>query len=307
MKLLLPVMLGMSICCAAQTPEYTYRTPGDTLNNYYAALRPDSASKGLLLIIPGFGTTPAEMMMETQLPVVARTAGYTVVIPYLVHYEIEDTFNVFEKRLESLVPELLRKYQIPAGRFIIGGHSLGGHQALYYAEMAFKPGAKLLQPAAVFGVDPPLDMKRLYDGYARVLKTNTAKHSEPAFVVNRFKNIYGGTPAQRLQKYVAVSSFSRHAPQGGNARYLKAVPVRLYCDPDVNWHITERNTPIEWTNLADMSACIVQLRTLGNTRAELVTALGKGYWSNGQRHPHAFSILDPHEFILWMQRIFEAN
>jgi hypothetical protein len=55
-------------------------------------------------------------------------------------------------------------------------------------------------------------------------------------------------------------------------------------------------------NLFDLTGMIVQLKLQGNTKAELVTALGKGYFADGRRHPHAFSILDADEFMLWVEK-----
>jgi hypothetical protein len=77
----------------------------------------------------------------------------------------------------------------------------------------------------------------------------------------------------------------------------------MYCDPDINWHIQQRNSPLEFTNLADEVACIVQLNLLGNKNAALITNLGKGYFTDGTRHPHAFSILDADEFVLWLNKM----
>lgn len=301
------LVIGLSCFFAsalAQQQETVYRTKGDTLQNYYLALKPDSAIKGLLVILPGFGTTPAEVLTETRLPEMAARRGFTVIIPLLVDYEKEDTFNVFQSRLETLIPEVQKKY-VPTGvPFIIGGHSLGGLQALYYAEQAFKKNdPKIIKPRLVFGVDPPLDLKRLYDNYERFLKNNPAKArgSEAEFIVNRFRHIYGGSPLQKPRNYELASAFYRNAKDGGNARFLRSVPVRLYADPDINWYITERDTPVERTNLADITACIVQLRLLGNKKAEFVSCLGKGY-QNGKRHPHGFSMLDPEDFLEWVER-----
>lgn len=285
----------------SQKQEIVYRSKGDTTENYYLALVPDSTSKCLLVIIPGFATTPNEVLSETRLPQTAVKNGYTVIIPLLVKYDKEDTANIFEQRLETLIPELQKKYNISKNKFIIGGHSLGGGQALYYAEQAFKKNTtKIIKPDLVFGVDPPLDMKRLYNSYVRsmTIERTKAKGSEAEFIVNRFNHIYGGSPVQKPKTYENASAYYRDAVDGGNAKYLKSVPVRLYSDPDVNWFITERNTPIEWTNLADITSCIVQLRNLGNKKAEYISCLGKGF-QNGKRHPHGFSMLDADEFILW--------
>jgi pimeloyl-ACP methyl ester carboxylesterase len=310
MKLITTFIFAVySLTALAQKQETVYRTKGDSAENYYLALLPDTISKGLLVILPGFGTSPDEVLTETSLPQTAAKNGYTVIIPLLVSYEKEDTTNVYENRLETLIPELQKKYNTPKNKFIIGGHSLGGQQALYYAEQSFKKNnAKIIKPNLVFGVDPPLDMKRLYNNYARSMKINPAKAkgSESEFIVNRFNHIYGGPPSRKPKKYETASAYYREAENGGNAQYLKSVPVRLYSDPDINWFITERNTPVEWTNLADISACIVQLRLLGNNNAEYISCLGKGF-QNGKRHPHGFTMLDANEFILWANKMLNQE
>ena len=60
---------------------------------------------------------------------------------------------------------------------------------------------------------------------------------------------------------------------------------------------------MELTNTADLSACIVQLRLLGNRDAEYISCLGKGYLPDGKRHPHAFSMLDADEFVAWADKM----
>jgi len=310
MKFIITVILALyAFTVFAQKQETVYRAKSDTIDNYYLAILPDTVSKGLLVILPGFGTAPNEVLTETSLPLRAAKDGYTVIIPLLVDYRKEDTINVYEDRLETLIPEIQKKYNTPENKFIIGGHSLGGLQALYYAEQAFKKNdTRIIKPNLVFGVDPPLDMKRLYDNYVRSMKINPgkAKGSEAEFIVNRFEHIYGGSPSQKPKNYENASAYYRNAENGGNAQYLRSVPVRLYSDPDVNWFITERSTPVEWTNLADISACIVQLRLLGNNNAEYISCLGKGF-QNGKRHPHGFTMLDASEFMRWANKMLNKE
>lgn len=91
----------------AQRTETIYLAKGDSTYNYYTALVPDSASKGLIVVMGGFCTDPQEVMMETKLPVTACKAGYTVVIPFMVNdCETIDVDNDYQKRLETLIPEL---------------------------------------------------------------------------------------------------------------------------------------------------------------------------------------------------------
>lgn len=241
------------------------------------------------------------------MPTKAWAAGYTVLLPFLYRADSVDRNNIFQTRLELLIPEVIKKYNIPKDKFIIGGQSWAGHQAMLYTERAYNPNYKsIIKPNAVFGVDPPLDLKRLYNGYIRAMSIDISKKkgAEPVMITSLFKKQFGGTPQQKPKAYEMASSFYRDAKDGGNTRYLKSVPVRLYADPDVSWHINERNGPVEWTNLADITACIVQLRLLGNNNAEFVNCLGKGF-QEGKRHPHGFSMLDADEFVIWADKVLD--
>lgn len=289
----------------SQKAETIFLSPADSSQNYYHALIPDSASKGLLLIIGGFCATPEDVLQETKLPQMAVKAGYTVVIPCLYSCDSMDVNRIAQKRLEILIPALLKKYPVPGSKFIIGGQSMGGHQAFYYTEMAFKYN-KLPKPAAVFGVDPPLNFKRLWNGFERSVRINFSEVAvaEAKEQMRRFKIIYGGSPQQKPKVYEAMSSYFADAKDGGNARYLKNVPVRLYADPDIDWMINERRGTVEFFNLADVTGCISQLKMLGNKNAEFINCLGKGFKPNGERHIHYFSMLDADEFVKWADKIF---
>jgi hypothetical protein len=292
----------------AQKIDTVYTEKNGVLETFYLTLIPEKPSKGLLVILGGF-TFPTETLKETDLPIKACEAGYTVLLPFLYRADTVDKNDVFQTRLEQLIPEIIKKYNIPKDKFIIGGHSWAGHQAMLYAEKAHNPNYKsIIKPNAVFGVDPPLDLKRLYDGYVRgmLIDSSKKKSAEAIMITTLFENQFGGTPQQKPNNYASASSFSRELKDGGNAKYLKSVPVRLYADPDINWHINERNNPVEWTNLADVTACIVQLKLLGNKNAEFVNCLGKGF-QNGKRHPHGFSMLEADEFIIWADKILDKK
>ncbi len=276
----------------------------DSTQNFYLVLAPKTSIKGLLVILPGFGGPPADMLQETDLPVKARNDGYLVVIPYLA-LQTNCSDSISQSRLATLIPEVIRNYKVPDNNLIIGGHSLGGNGALLYAENAFRTNNKeVIKPTHVFAVDPPLDMKRLWESFMYFKKVHFSKTAvnEADYFIKRFQSELGGTPFEQPQAYEKISSYYRDAQDGGNAKYLRSTPVRLYCDPDVNWYIENRRTPIEHTNLADLTACIVQLKLLGNEAAELITNIGKGYFPNGTRHPHAFSQLDSDEFLKWVDK-----
>lgn len=273
----------------------------DNEGHYYLTLSPEIKTKGLLLIPCGFNT-PEQILEETDLPLKACQDGYTVVIPFLHAATIPDTAFLFQNRLSALIPQLVTKYKIPPGRFIIGGQSWAGHQAIYYAEKSFQPAfTRLIRPDLVFAVDPPLDMQRLYNEYKRVVGTDTIYKAAPeaSMVLNLLQATFGGSPEEKRTAYAYSSSYTRTLKKGGNAQYLLTVPVRLYSDPDIDWYLRETHTPIEWTNTADATTFVNELRLLGNNWAEYVSCLGKGRRPDGRRHPHSFSMLDADEFLHW--------
>lgn len=316
MKLKLLIILAAAVHVAqaqksillGQAVERVFRSK-DSTENFYLALAPKETPNGLLVVLPGFGGYPTDVLRETDLPAKARESGYLVVIPYLAKSTFY-TDSLSQQRLRSLIPEVIRKYNVPKDRFIIGGHSAGGNGAMLYAEYAYGPNSEsFVKPRAVFGVDPPLDMQRFWNTMIYIDKINFSKPAvdEAKYFLNRLRTELGGTPVEKAAAYEKISSFCRAVPYGGKARYLKSVPVRLYCDPDIQWYLTNRRMPYEHINAADLSACIAQLKLLGNEKAELITNLGKGYFSSGMRHPHGFSQLDSVEFLNWASALMKSE
>jgi hypothetical protein len=52
---------------------------------------------------------------------------------------------------------------------------------------------------------------------------------------------------------------------------------------------------------------INKLHQLGNDRAEFMNRLGKGYRSNGMRHPHSWSLVEPAECINWIMKSINVS
>ncbi|MBI3521012.1 MAG: hypothetical protein HY062_16860 [Bacteroidetes bacterium] len=168
-----------------------------------------------------------------------------------------------------------------------------------------------LKPLAVIGVDPPVDMVDLYNGAKKAIikyekegsKLSESKKlalNEDYFLINSFRKLYGGSPEEVPQKYMEGSQFSRNREDGGNAKYLIDVPVRLYCDPDVVWQLKNKGRDYYDMNAANLSAMTNFLMQNGNTRAEFIPAIGKGYSVDGIRHPHSWSIVEPTDCIKWI-------
>jgi pimeloyl-ACP methyl ester carboxylesterase len=300
--------IGQLVTIFGQDVERVYRTQ-DSTQNFYLVLEPKTQPKGLLVILPGFGGPPREVLEETDLPAKARKEGYVVIIPYLAIATFYSD-SLSQGRLSTLIPEVIKKYKIPKDKFIIGGHSAGGNGALLYSESAYGPNdMTLIRPNGVFAVDSPLDLKRFWNSiiFQKKLNSPNINSAEGDYFLKYFQDKYGGTPETAPAMYEKYSSYYRDSKEGGNAKFLKTVPVRLYCDPDIQWLMDNKSASYEHLNAADLSALIVQLKVLGNGKAELITNIGKGYLPDGRRHPHAFSQLDSNEFLLWMKKILEVK
>lgn len=296
------VFLFYCIPVSAQQRTYTFRIANDSTQNYYYSLIPAKKPVGLLVILPGFGTTPEAMLKETTLPEKALAKNYLVIIPVLDKWDTFYMDDLCMNRMDTLLAEIYAKHDIAGKKFILGGHSIGGTGAVLYAEQCFRQNKKN-KPDMVFGVDPPLDMKRMWKNFVRNQKINFSEVSagEGKFMQEYFTKKFGGSPDDFPEVYLKWSPYFHEDENGGNAKYLTRVPVRLYCDPDINWAIENRRANSESMNLFDLTGMVVQLKLQGNTKAQLITALGKGYFADGRRHPHAFSILDADEFLEWVR------
>jgi antitoxin component YwqK of YwqJK toxin-antitoxin module len=111
-----------------------------------------------------------------------------------------------------------------------------------------------------------------------------------------------GNPVQAQKQYIYYSCYSHSQTDGGNAKFLKDTPVRIYDDVDPNWWMTNRDVDMYDMNALDQSAMILFLNDAGNKNAEFINAYGKGYRIEGNRHPHSWSIVEPNDTINWITK-----
>jgi hypothetical protein len=206
--------------------------------------------------------------------------------------------------LNTTFTDVIKKYKVPKNKFVIGGLSLGGMLALRYSEYAYDGASHntVIIPKAVFGADPPVDLVTLYQQFTGGVGRNFSKDTseEAKFYIKRMLKQFGGTPEQHPENYFKYSMYSRSEKDGGNARFLKTIPVRIYCDPDIDWQMKYKHRDYYDMNAPDQTAMIIQLQLMGNTKAEFINALGKGHRLDGSRHPHSWSIIEPADCLNWI-------
>jgi hypothetical protein len=274
---------------------------------FYSVLSPTELIKGTLVLLPPAGQAVEQVIEEnTELLQKASKENLLVVIPSINFNLVVDEVAI--RFLNSVFDDLLTRFKVPEDKFVIGGFSLGGINAIRYTEYSqASPDTARIHPVAVFGVDPPLDLARLYGSFEHTIKKNFSEVAmqEARVYLQKMNARFGGSPEEQAAVYIQYSAYSKNAPQGGNSKYLKETPIRIYADLDTDWYLNERQVDLYDVNALDQTAMINKLNQMGNNNAEFINALGKGYRANGSRHPHSWSLIDPQDFIDWVLGCFE--
>ncbi|PWV46111.1 hypothetical protein [Chitinophaga sp. S165] len=300
---LIVLMLMYLASWSQQRPVYIYRNAKDSLQNFYTVRQPADKVKGAIVLI-STGLSEAAKKAAYEKGVLLMTA---VLTDNDLDFLMDD---LLLKRLDSMINEAAIKYQIPAGKIVIGGMSAAGATAVRFAEYcARNESAFKIMPVAVFAADPPLDYERLYnESESSVLRNyNDDAVTEGKQLMALFKSKLKGSPGENRNAYERVSPFSHTKEHGGNAAVLKDMHVRMYSEPDINWWINNRGKDFYDINVLDIAAFINQLRLLGNKNAELIATDNKGYRKDGSRHPHSWSIVDDVALLEWSIRLFETR
>jgi hypothetical protein len=287
---------------------HIFLNAGESKTLFYYALVPKNTIKGVSVLLPSTGETPQEVLSNNvKLVELACDSGLLTIVPSVNHHICLDN-NVLDF-LNATFSDVVKKYNVPKDKFVIGGLSLGGMLALRYTEYAYDNSARYttIIPKAVFGADPPVDLVTLYrqftGGVARNFSTDTS--DEARFYLANMRKQFGGTPEQQPATYIKYSMYSLSEKDGGNARFLKNVPIRIYSDPDIDWQMKNKHRDYYDMNAPDQTAMIIELQLMGNDKAEFINALGKGFRLDGTRHPHSWSIVEPTDCIAWIMKCIE--
>ena len=271
----------------------------------YRAYTAGTSVRAMVVYLPQYGGTLDEWE-NSLLP--ARLAGNGITC--LVGLPVpEGTGFMTEESLQALhamLADAMQRFSCPPDNLVLGGFSAGGVGAVRYGEVAVQgnlPGAFL--PRAIFAVDPPLDLRRWYRGLQLAVQRNQPSPwlDEARAVIQVLHYILGGSPDEVPEAYTHASAVTAFAEQGGNLKYLRDVPIRLYTEPDVLFFL-EHFTDLYSLNALDVVFTINELRAMGNRQAELIVTSGKGYRPDlgGMRMPHAWSIVDEPELANWIEQ-----
>jgi hypothetical protein len=281
---------------------YLYINDGTSNELFYYTLKPKGKIKGTLILLPPTAQKVEDVINNNiKLSELAFEKGILLIMPSINYNLYLD--KIAMDFLNTTFKNAISKYQAPKDKIIIGGFSLGGMNAIRYVELSKEnPDLTSIQPVAVYGIDPPLDWARIYYSFQRTKELNFSEVAvnEAKDYLAKLDEQFGGSPKEVPNIYYKHSMYSKTVKGGGNATFLIDTPIRIYSDPDIDWHLMERQTDFYDINALDQTAMINELRISGNENAEFINALGKGYRLNGMRHPHSWSIAEPNELMDWI-------
>jgi pimeloyl-ACP methyl ester carboxylesterase len=273
----------------------------DSNNFFYQKLVPKNKPIGVLVILPGGGDNIEDVMKQISLHKLAVEKDILVVFPSIYWSTVKCYPEIMF--LDTIFRQIVEQYKVPKNKFILGGLSGGGMLSLVYAENAnMNVDSTFIKPAAVFGIDPPVDYANLYNRYKRDIERNFSAPAiwEGKMIINDFNKAFGGSPEEFPENYVKYSIYSHSQKNGGNAQYLKNTPIRLYTEPGIIWQLEKRHRDLYDINCTDITAMINLLQLQGNTEAELIVTNDKGVRLNGEKHPHSWSIMDSEGCLVWI-------
>ena len=286
---------------SAQKIEKVLLDKNDTTRNCYTIIYPDSLPwMGYLFLVPGFGETAEDVLLQTKLPVETAERGILTIIPTFQDGVSSFGFDsLSQQAFRRIVDDVTSRHKLQDLEYYLGGFSMGGSTVVKFAETADK------KPKAVFAIDSPLDFERFYNSTKRDVmlfgKGGSGEENIYLYLLSRIEQIMGGTPQTALKNYHKISPYSLSDTTQSAIKGLLGTPIRIYIEPDIQWWLDERETDVFGLNIIDCSAMINELKRLGNDRAVLITTQNKGYRKpDNNRHPHSWSIVDNRELIEWL-------
>jgi hypothetical protein len=260
----------------------------------YYVMQPQSKVVGILVLLPGSGENPKSIFEKTRVPQIMANKGFLIITPELHNSLFADQSTINE--LDKICKNLYKKHDV--SNLIIGGFSSGGAVAIGYAEYLLTSDTTNILKG-VFTIDPPLDLIRLYASAVRKInyKCKGLIMKEGYAVKGQLENTLGGSPDSKSDQYLIHSSYSSSDSDGGNAKYLKSIPIRLYTEPDLDFVRKTYCTDLQFTdiNAYDLESLYKFLLRIGNKNVEYIATKGKGF--------HSWNIVDAADCADWMLSI----
>jgi hypothetical protein len=254
--------------------------------------------KALLILFPCFPCDAENTKNEFKIIDVALKNNISVLMMnFNQHLYLE---KEEKEKLAKQLNSILKEGNLKSENIFIGGFSSGGNVSFLLSNYLIQTKNNI-QPKGVFLVDSPIDLLELYKTSQKNIEKNVASESveEAKWIVSEFDKIFG-FPSSGIKKYEEHSPFTFKSKSIQNISSLKDVKLRLYTEPDTIWWKENRANEYEDLNANSIEKLSEELKKQNFKKTELIKTTNKGYRSNGNRHPHSWSIVDENDLVKWI-------
>ncbi|GGD23197.1 hypothetical protein [Flavobacterium orientale] len=254
--------------------------------------------KALLVLFPCFPCDAENTKTEFKIFEVAIKNNISVLMMnFNQHLYLE---KEEKEKLANELNSILEQENLKTDNVFIGGFSSGGNVSFLLSNYLIQDKNKI-QPKGVFLVDSPIDLLELYKTSQKNIEKNVSAESleESKWIVSEFNKIFG-EPSKGISKYEENSPFTFQSKSIQNISSLKDVKLRLYTEPDTIWWKENRANEYEDLNAYSIEKLSEELKKQNFKKTELIKTTNKGYRSNGNRHPHSWSIVDANDLVKWI-------
>ena len=261
-------------------------------------LYPAQDQKAVLVVFPCFPCDAQNTFDEFNIVDISIKNDISVL---LMNYNMHLYMSTQEKTdVANLISEALNVNNISAENLYVGGFSGGGNVALLVSNYLVE-SQNPMQPKGVFIVDAPIDLVQLYEVAQSNISENFSAVSiqEASWIIDQFDSEFG-SPDSFMNNYILNSPYITSIHSLHNISAIKDLKLRFYTEPDTTWWWENRHVKPNQMNAYAIENLASDLKQNEAKNVEYIPTQNKGYRTNGDRHPHSWSIVDKENLMKWI-------
>jgi len=296
---ILLIIMTLLLTCKEESKVVTTDNAEITTTDDYELVRSNN-SEALLVVFPGGGSTAKETKSDFKITADALKNKVSVLfMNFNRHLWIDDQDS---ETLEKQIRTVIDKHNLKTNKVYIGGMSIGGTVALSLSNYLVKKNSPInLQ--GTFVVDSPIDLFAIYESSQKDLLRkdfSEERRAEPQWIVNYFEEEFSKDAL--LMNIQKVSPITLKTKNLANIKNLENKKLRFYTEPDTTWWKEVRQTDFESTNAFVLQQSTDLLKDKNWKNIELIQTKNQGFRSNGDRHPHSWSIVNTDDLLQWIMK-----
>jgi len=298
-KSILLIIVLISLSCSEKKespktePSYNQTFTTDSYELYLSQNEQDP----LLILFPDLGGNTQSTKESFNILSNAKKANISVLIMNFNHHLFLSKKD--KNLLTKVLNDVVKSHNLSPDKVVIGGFSSGGIVSSLWSNHLLEIN-HAFKPQKTFAIDSPLDLVELFNNVTDVdSESHEVSKEEAEYITSYFEEALS-TSDSLIQRISEVSPFIFSPLNFKNIERLNDIEFRLYTEPDSVWWKEKRGFEFKETDSYQLIRFTEIAKEHGWDNLQLIQTTNKGYRSNGQRHPHSWSIVDPKELVEWI-------